>query len=318
MSDYPIAPWLLPSAAQGWGELALGAAKSRADVQMERDRLSQQAAQSAIESQQKSQELAQQAEETQARMQAASAVVDYNHIMDQQKLAVDQAYKTQQLGMQAQTLDIAQKKFDDQTAEAAKRFAANASFQKAMLPVDQGGEGLAPDKASLKYLAPYMTGTQVGKMTATAPPFDLGTPKPIPGIPGKLGVETSRNHYQILDAPVTGTNAPVSMPVTGEDGTIGYWVTPPGGGRPHWQPVQKTTSDTDLRALIKAKAAGKTSTAVDAKAPVAGNPPTSRNEVTRITKDGGTAVFDAKTKQFIRWLIPPPATQSTPDYATPD
>lgn len=280
MAEYPLPPWLSPSASQGWGELEGQAARSRAQIQLERERLSQQAAQAAAESAQRSQEIA-------VSNKARQDQINYEHLMEQQKVAIDQAYKQQLVGLKQQDMDLADREFAKKTTDAAARFSANQAFQKALLPADQGGEGLDPQKAALKYIAPYMSGTEVGRLASVPGPFSLGDaqdisgapgrkaietsrghyqvlnlpedfqmgqPNTIPGIPGKQAVQTSRGHYQIIDVPSTVTNSPNALPVKGDDGeTIGY-ITQIPGEKAHFSANRTSTSD--LSSILKARQNG--------------------------------------------------------------
>lgn len=280
MADYPLPPWLSPAAAQGWGSLEAQAVHTRVQAGLERDRMAQQSTMASIEAQQrqeqlgqevqlKQQQLAQSAQQAAAQLAATAKAheetLQQQALIQGQRIAIDQAYKTSQLSLAQQRNDISQKTFDAKTKDAADRFAATQTFQKSMLPPEEGGEGLSAEKAALKYMAPYMTGTEVGRLSAQPGPFTMGAPVAIPGLPNKTAVQTSRDHFQIMDAPNTATNAPGAIPVPGDSGTIGYWVTPPGGGKAQWQPVQKT-SDTDLAGLVAAKKAeaGKTNAPVAA------------------------------------------------------
>ncbi len=83
MASYPLPPWLEPSAAQGYGQLA-GEAQQRAlSAQLARERMSQESAQFAIESQQRSQQTA-------AENQARQEQLNQEHQVEQQKIAIDQ------------------------------------------------------------------------------------------------------------------------------------------------------------------------------------------------------------------------------------
>jgi hypothetical protein len=309
---------------------------------MERERLSQQAAQSAAELAQRSQEAAQMAKARQDQ-------VAYEHLMEQQKLAVEQAYQQQQVGLKQQDNDLAEREFQKKITDSANRFAANQAFQKALLPKEQGGEGLDPEKAALKYIAPYMTGTEVGRLASAPGPFSLGNaqdipgapgrkaietsrghfqvlnlpeefqmgaPTAIPGIPGKQAVETSRGHYQIVDVPSTVTNAPAALPVKGDDdSTIGY-ITQIPGEKPHFSPSHTSTSD--LSSILKARQKG---TNAPAAAPAAepAAAPLATDEVIRTDRASGRrAVFDGKTKKFLRWLDAAPISSDDSGAANAD
>jgi len=261
MANYPLPPWLSPSAAQGYGELAQHAQSIALDNQIQRDRLSQQASQFAVETQQRSQEIA-------AANAAKQEQLNYEHQLEQQKMQIEQQYKQQQIALQAQDLDLANKQFQAKTDEAAKKFTANQAFQKAMLPKDQGGEGMTAAAAALKYMSPYMTGTEVGRMAAIPGEFKPGATMAVPNGLNEQLVQVGPNHWvKSATIPKTTTNAPEPIEVTGKDGAvIGYWVIPPAGGAPHWQ--AKTGTDNGLQGAIdkrKQELAGgtKASTAVD-------------------------------------------------------
>src|ERR1700744_261925 len=173
MADYPLPPWLTPQAAQGWGELAGQAARARLNAGLERERMQQQSAQFAIEAVRRFQQAA-------AEAKARKEGLEYDHTMEQQKIAIDQQYKQQQLSIAQQDEQLAQQQFAQKTADAAKKFTANQSFQKAILPKEQGGEGLNATEAALKYMAPYMTGTEIGRLSAIPKDFKPGATAEIP------------------------------------------------------------------------------------------------------------------------------------------
>lgn len=232
--EYPLPPWLSPSAAQGYGALYGEAQRAALSAQLARERMAQESAQAGMEAQARKEALAQQ-------MQFRQQALQQEQMRQDQRIAIDQAYKEAEVGLRENALDTANRRLQMQADTAAKRFAATQNFQKAILPAEQGGEGLNPQQAALKYMAPYMTGDQVGRLSTAPGDFKIGAPLNIPGVPGKSAIETSRGHYRIIDVPSTVTNMPDAVPVKGDDGTIGYWVTPPGGGKPHWQVAPKTT-----------------------------------------------------------------------------
>lgn len=247
MANYPIPQWITPNAALGYGELAGAASRAALNAQLSRERMAQESVQTAIEAQARSQQLAQQTALHQQEL-------NRQHTLDQQRIAIDQAYKQQVIDLRGQDEALAQQEFIQKTKQAADRFTATQNFQKALLPTEQGGEGLSPDKAALKYISPYMTGDALGRLASSPGKFTLGAPVNIPGIDNKKALQTSPNHFQLIDTPVTSTNAPEAVPVEGDDGTIGYWVTPPGGGKAHWTGRQKTSG---LEAAMKAYQAQK-------------------------------------------------------------
>lgn len=261
--NYPLPPWLSPSAAQGYGELAQHAASIALDNQMQRDRLSQNAQQFAVETQQREQEIA-------AANAAKQEQLNYEHQLEQQKMQVEQQYKQQQVALQTQDLDLANRQFQAKTDEAAKKFTANQAFQKAMLPKDQGGEGLSAAQAALKYMSPYMTGTEVGRMAAIPGDFKPGAVMPIPNALNEQLVQVGPNRWEkSATAPksVTGTNV-TTIPVTSPDGSVigNYAINPVTGRADLIRP--QTGTGTDLQSLVAARqkqlAGGtKPSTAVD-------------------------------------------------------
>lgn len=234
MADYPIPPWLTPQAAQGWGALAGEAARSRLQATLEQDRMAQQSAQFAIESQQRSQQAAQ---ENQMRQDA----LNYDHLVEQQKIAIDNAYKQQQLGLQKQDEELAQQQFQMKATDAARKYAATASFQKAILPKDQGGEGLSPTEAALKYMAPAMTGTEIGRLAAIPQNFKPGATFAIPDASSEGLVQVAPNRWEkYATIPKTITNTPTATAVKDDDGkVIGHYVQLP-GEKPHYQPATQT------------------------------------------------------------------------------
>lgn len=240
--NYPIPPWLTPQAAQGYGSLAGEASRSALSAQLQREEMSQRAAQFSIEAQQRSQQTA-------AEMQARQEQLNYEHQLEQQKIAMEQAYKQQQVGLQTADLDLANRQFDAKTQDAAKKFTANQAFQKAILPKDQGGEGLNPTQAALRYMAPYMTGTEVGRLAATPPDFKPGNTFPIPNSPEGL-VQVAPNRWvKYATIPQTITNAPPAIPQTDAEGNvIGNIVQLP-GEKPQYH--ANTSTGTDLASLIK-------------------------------------------------------------------
>lgn len=260
MANYPIPSWLGPQAALGWGALAGEAARARATQEIERDRLAQQSAQFAIESQQRAQQLN---EEMKARQDA----LNYQHLLQSQKIAIDQAYKQQMLGLDEQRIDLAQKNFESKTADAARKFAATQAFQKAMLPPEQGGEGLDATRAALKYLAPYMTADSVSRTASSSSPFKITPPSPLPGHPGKESVQTGPHRFQIIDAPPDSTAAPVTQSVTNSAGSyLGDRVIFPDTGKVVWKPhTQSKGSGTDLESLVRARLQAQTATSYKTK-----------------------------------------------------
>lgn len=284
--DYPLPPWLSPNAAQGWGGLALDAAKSRANIQMERDRLSQQAATASMEAQQRSQETAQ-------ANQAKAQQLDYEHTMEQQKIAIETQYKQQQIGLQTQDLELAQKKFDAQTQQAAQMALVQHTYAKRV------AAGEDPQKVIME-LGPEMHLPPAALVQALKKPFSMGATVPVPGHPELDGVQTSPNNFRLIPkAPTIATNAPAAIPVPGENGEpIGHWVIPPGGGKAHWQVSQKTGGQAEMDALIKSHGGGNSSTAVDAKAPPA-------------RKAEGGYKIGAKYKGGLTYLGGPPGDEAS-------
>ena len=262
MPAYPIPPWLNPSTAQGYGEIAGQAARAALSAQLEREQLSQKAAEFSIEAQQRSQETA-------ASNAARQEQLNQEHQVEQQKIAIEQAYKQQQIGLQTADLDLSQKQFQAKTDQAARQFTANQAFQKAITPKDQGGEGLSTTQAALKYMSPYMTGTELGRLAALPADFKPGNTFAIPGSSGESLVQVSPTRWEkYATIPQTVTDVPPAIPVPDAEGkTIGNVIQIP-GQKPHYQTI--TSKGDDLNELIRkrqeAKAGGKTSTAVDTKA----------------------------------------------------
>ena len=255
MANYPIPPWLNPAAAQGYGELAGQASRAALSAEIAREKMSQEAAMTSIEMQQRSQQIA-------AANEAKKQQLDYEHQMEQQKIAIDQAYHQQQIGLQAQDLDLAQKQFQAKTNEAAKKFTANQAFQKAILPKDQGGEGLTTTQAALKYMAPYMTGTELGRLSALPGDFKPGNTFAIPNSPESLVQVSPTRWEKYATIPQTLTNAPTALPVSDPEGNdVGHVIQIP-GQKPIFR--GKTSSGDDIETILKKRQQAKEkSTAVD-------------------------------------------------------
>lgn len=246
MANYPIPPWLTPSAAQGYGELAGQAARAGLSAELEREQMSQRAAQSAMEMQQRSQEVA-------ANNQAKQEQLAYEHQMDQQKLAIENAYKQQQFALDANVqtisqghLDVAKQQQDQskqefilKTMQAAQQHMAQQNFQKAILPKDQGGEGLTATQAALKYMAPYMTGTEVGRLSALPTDFKPGNVYHIPNSASEDLVQVAPNRWEkYTTTPQAVAQLPPAIPQYDSKGNIiGNLIQVP-GEKPHFEPVK--------------------------------------------------------------------------------
>ena len=124
MANYPIAPWLHPqdTVAPYVQGLHLGA-----QLQQERQRLSQQANEASVRAQLQQQQLEQESMQAQQRLEVQKA-------QHQQELAL----KQQELAQHQQTIQMA-------TEQAAKKYAAMQAYQQ---EVASGGD---PLKAILKY-----------------------------------------------------------------------------------------------------------------------------------------------------------------------
>lgn len=227
MPSYPLPPWLSPSAAQGYGQLAGEADRAALSAQLEREQMSQRATQFAIEAQQRSQQTA-------AEMQARQEQLNYEHQMEQQKIALDQAYKQQQISLDTQSQQLAQNKFDAATQATANKAAAVRRAQKAMLPKEQGGEGLSATEAYLREVAPYMSGVEIGKLAGSVkPPTVIRPAQDIPGLPGYKGVVTSEGHIQVIPPRPSVSDEPLKViPIHDEDGkVIGHYSINPVTGK---------------------------------------------------------------------------------------
>ena len=258
MPNYTLPQWLEPSAAQGYGELAGQAQRAALSAQLQREEMSQRAAQAGMEAQQRSQQTA-------AEMAARQQQLEQEHQMEQQKIAIDQAYKQQQVGLQAQDMDLAQKQFEAKTQEAAQKFTAHQAFQKAMIPKEQGGEGLTPTQAALKYMASSMTGTELGRLAALPGDFKPGNTFAIPNSSEGL-VQAGPNRWEkYATIPQTLTNAPTALPVSDTEGNdVGHVIQIP-GQKPIFR--GKTSSGDSIETILKKRqqAKGNVSTAVDTK-----------------------------------------------------
>lgn len=247
--------WLGPQAALGWGDLALHArevSNSRANAIMETQARQSEAAMNA---QARASALQQDAAQFQQQQQAAAAKfqqqqqaqatqLQEENLEAQHKIAIDEQYKKQMAAARAGELDLHNAQFDKKNQDAADRYAATAQFQQAILPKEAGGLGMNPRDAAMQYLAPYMTADTLGHVSTSGDTFQLGQPQTLPDVPGVQFVKTSPNHYTRIEMPNTATNAPPAIPVVGEDGSnLGHWVFPPGGGKAHWQPHGKTSTD---------------------------------------------------------------------------
>jgi hypothetical protein len=261
MPNYPIPPWLDPSAAQGYGALAQHASSIALDNQMQRDRLSQQAQEFAVDTQQRSQEIA-------AANAAKQEQLNYEHQLEQQKMQVDQAYKQQQIALDQQSQQLAEKQFAAKTQDAAAKFTANQNFQKAILPKEQGGEGLNAIQAALKYMSPHMTGTEVGRLAALPGDFKPGNTFAIPNASSESLVQVAPNRWEkYATIPQTVTNVPAAIPVPDASGkTIGNVIQIP-GEKPRYENLSSKGDDLDemIKKRLDAKSGGKASTAVDTK-----------------------------------------------------
>lgn len=262
MANYPIPPWLSPSAAQEYGALAGEASRANLSAELQRERMSQEATQFAIESQQRSQQTA-------AEMQARQEQLNYQHHLEQQKIAIENAYHQQQLGLQAADLDLAQKQFEAKSKDAANKFTANQAFQKAMLPPEQGGEGLSSTQAAIKYIAPYMTGTELARLTAIPTNFKPGATMAIPNSLNEQLVQVGPNRWEkSATIPQTVTNAPTVIPVPDTEGNnLGNVIQIP-GQKPIFDKTTKSGEselDTFLKNRLGKAPDKKVSTAVDSK-----------------------------------------------------
>ena len=246
---YAIPPWVGPNAALGYGELAGGAQRAALSAQLERERMSQQAAQSALETQQRSQQLAQ---ENQARQNE----LNYNHIVDQQKLAIEQAYKDQTLGLQKQDQELAQKQFQAKTDLAAKAYMDDQKFQKGMIPKDQGGEGLTAIQSALKYKSGSMSATELGRLSALErPPATVRPAQDVPGLPGYKAFDTGKGTFELRPTiPDVMTSAPSAIPVTDENGNvIAHYGINPATHKPELIRMEKGTGF-DLKEAVNERA----------------------------------------------------------------
>jgi hypothetical protein len=262
MASYPIPAWLSPEAAHGYGELAGAASRAAQSAQLQREQMAQESSRAAMQAQMEQQRLAQQAQQQQQQLAQAAKIhsdtLNQNLLVQSQKIAIDQAYKNSIIGLKAQDSDLKDKEFQEKTKQAAGRFAATQSFQKAILPPEQGGEGMAPQDAALKYMAPFMTPDAAGRMATIPAPFKIGAPEAIAGHPDLDALQTSRNGYKIIPKPpATATNAPTAVPITDENGqVIGHWAQPPGGGKPQ-RIAQTKTKNSGLEDALKAYQAQK-------------------------------------------------------------
>lgn len=279
--DYTLPNWLGPQAALGWGELAGQAARARLNAGLERDRMAQQSAQFAIEANMRSQQLAQ---ETKAHQDA----LNYQHMLDQQRIAIDQQYKQQQVGLREQAIQLASDRFQNQTQSAAQKYAATQAFQKAILPKEQGGEGLSSTEAALKYMAPYMTGDAMGKLAGNgaADEYSPGATIMIPG--GGTMVNTGGKRWQVLPGvPQTVSQPPEPLEVKDDSGKVIGDVIQLPGQKPTYHPRTATkASPMDVLRQRQQQFDNKTP---DKKAPIY----KTKDDVVKAFKDGNLSRDEA-------------------------
>jgi hypothetical protein len=307
--NYPIPPWLSPNVAQGYGELAQRAASIGLENEMQKARLSQQAQQFAVETQQRSQQIA-------AENAARQEELAYQHQVEQTKMQVEQAYKQQQLALDTQAQGIATAQWQQKVQDSADKAAALRRAQKAASPKEMGGEGLSFPEAYLREVAPYMTGTEVGRlaMATGGGSFTPGKVIPIPNSNDQLVQTGPHSFVKSARIPETMTAPPIMMSVTNAAGQYAGDLIQVPGQKPIWRSRPKLTAQEEedqasaARRAALTKASAPPSTTVDAKKPTqtATNAPES-NEVIRMTKTGRPAVFDSKTKKFLRWAGEEPA-----------
>ena len=227
--------WIGTQAALGWGELAGQAAARRQQAYLEQQRMSQEAAQAAADAQIKQAQLAQAHQQAQAefaaKFQAGQEQLQKENLMEQQKIAIDQAYKQTVTGLRQQDLDLAQKEFDAKAQHAAQIYAAGQRAQKAILPKEQGGEGLSPEQAYLREFSGLMTPDAAASLAQKATPF---IPKSIE-IDGQKYYEDRPEHY-VPEKLKPDPNAPRQIPGEG-----GHWERNPDTGVLHWVPQKESS-----------------------------------------------------------------------------
>jgi hypothetical protein len=281
-----LPPWLTPQAAQGYGDLAAEGFKTGATIANERARLAQEAAQHGMEMQQRQQEFQQKtAAEQEAAQQAG--------LVEQQKIQIDKATKDAELGLRQQDLALKQKDFEQQTQQAA---ALSAVQQQATKRIAAGED---PQKVWME-LGPQMNMTSAALSKLITPPFKPGTAAQIPNDPTHQLIQTGPNAWHVTAIPSNvATNAPDEMPRTG-----GRWEKNPGTGKFQWVADKKKTGvEAAMDAYRASKGGTKTNT------PAAKDLGT--NEVIKVTKDGRKAVFDSKSKEFVRWADAPKETNAS-------
>lgn len=293
--SYPLPPWL--NRADPAAEFAASFRQTqgiRAQLQMEQARLQQ----SAIQSAQQAAARAQEQEQRQA--------------LEQQQIAMEKAKNDAMIGLKRQELEQSQQQITMAAQQAAQKFAATQAFQK---EVGDGTDPQAVSRAMLKYGAAMgAPGAAMSAAMRARPPQAASVPESV-----KIGGEdfipqqtsTGTRYQQIRHAAPAKPDIEARMvrmdqlreterrrdkleaeqekDVIGKLATEGEATTPTRkAAKAAYQARAKTIKDLDQQIQqLQSRTTGTGST----------NP----KEVTRRTKDGRLAVFDADTKRFIRY-----------------
>jgi hypothetical protein len=117
-----IPPWLNPSAAQGWGQLALEASK-----------VGQQGAIASAQMAQEAQRLNQQYQLAQQDHQFKQQQMEKDRLQEEARLAIEKSYKEQVIGLQEQELKTKQQELELKTRRAAQQYSAAEKVRTLML-----------------------------------------------------------------------------------------------------------------------------------------------------------------------------------------
>lgn len=315
----PPTPWIQGSDPageylKGYGIGQQGAIEA-AQMAVAQQRIQQQAASEAAQINMAQQRLQQQAQIEATQLEVKKQQVEKEMMLDQHKLEIEKQYRESQIGMRKQQLDEAAKINNWKISQAASQAAAQMEATKRI----QAGED--PSKVWMEVgLRAGVTGpalaslarTQELQKQAAMPPEPVQTapvigPQGIP-LPGAYGVRSpTTGRMEVRNT--QGFEKEGSVPQANafwarkyEDdlkdvrsawSRRGFTSEPPEDKVAKAKWLELKTQRDDLEAKIRALVPDST-----AKAPAAD---TGTNEVTRRTKNGRLAVFDATTKKFIRY-----------------
>ena len=200
---YPIPPWMgpQPQIAQLYAE----GVKIRQQTVLERERLNNQ--------------------QVLARMQidARREEADRNHLLEQQQLEIEKAYKEAEVGLRQEELKRRDEETQLKVQEAARQYQSQQMAQQEAEQMIQGG--LEPETAWKRSWMKYgptagLTGGAMGQMTrgGGSGGLDYGPARPVPGTPPEW------NMYERQTGPETISliRPPTSMD-NGEPAPEGYF-----------------------------------------------------------------------------------------------